>query len=255
MDKNQQKQILEIFQEFGRVFYKSSQERLRNIESDKSKAFSVFPGTFFYRGRNDTTSEHYKRVAEKKFQRYGLRRLLENPDVMSEQEVIISLVNGKEIRRSLNNKLDRKMFRASLKKLSSVKDNNFVSYTKHKILNGEFEAVYKEMLEIDGAGPKTTALYLRDIVFAFRLKDCLQEEDYLRLFPVDTWVRKICKKLRLAEQSDNDDILIRKVVSKCRELRMNPLLVNAGMWYSGKFSPEIVINNLQRIRIQKYDDW
>lgn len=255
MDKNQQKQTLEIFEEFGKVLYKSAQDNLRDIERDKWKAFNFFPGAFFYRGRNDTTSEHYKEVALEKLRKHGVKGLLKNPKVIDEEEVIFSKTKQKQIRRSLNNNFDNRMFRAMLKKLSSVKANNYVAYTKQKIISGEFEEIYEEIREIYGAGPKTTALYLRDIVFALGLKDYLNEEHYFKLFPVDTWVRKICRKLRLVKESDNDDTIIKKIVSKCQELRVNSLLVNAGIWYIGKFSSEIVLRNLTRIKIRKYDEW
>ena len=253
-------EMLKIFVRFGEIFYSTFKPKLENANKNLLNAFDMFPGTFFFHGRNDSLSEQYKTIARKKFSVYGIKKLINNPKFIEEPEVII--IGNKPIKRALN-KRDRKMFKEMLEKMDDIENNNFVTYAINKIKEGKFKELLTEIIgnpatkkkNIYGAGPKTTSLFLRDVVIIFDLEACIKEDDYFMLFPIDTWVRKICKRLKLVRKNDNDKTIIQKIVRKCKELGIDPLLVNAGIWYVGKFSQEIAFNNLDKIKIKKYDDW
>jgi len=126
---------------------------------------------------------------------------------------------------------------------SENKKMNIYNYLKNKIKTG-VKSAYEELINIYAVGDKIAAFTIRDILL---MNPEIIKEDFWFVFPVDTWLFKIARKFGC------EDIQIEKVkeffIEICQKYNLNPLKVNAGLWFLGFNSLDILLENLGNIKI------
>lgn len=119
--------------------------------------------------------------------------------------------------------------------------NDIVLYSIEEIKNGNTKKLYSEIDTIWQIGPKVTSLYLRDLVFCYDLK--LSSEDYFVIQPIDTWVRQVLNRLSICSKEDSDRVIIDKLLKVCDKVKVDPKKTNAGAWYLGANSFDILLDD------------
>lgn len=100
---------------------------------------------------------------------------------------------------------------------------------------GRIDAVFERIVDIRGMGPKTTSLFLRDMVFLYGLEDQIDNVDRLLLQPVDRWLRLSASYLvpDLEEDQCADWILAGKVAKLARHAGVSGIMFNMGSTFFG----------------------
>jgi len=115
---------------------------------------------------------------------------------------------------------------------------NFYFYLKDIIVKSGMKKAYEELTNIYAIGDKIAAFTIRDIGM---MNPDIIKNDYQFAFPVDTWVLRISCKLGYRIDS------IEKVkiffIEKCKEYNVSPLKCNAGLWYLGFHSLDILLKD------------
>ncbi|MFH1376134.1 MAG: hypothetical protein ABIH25_00705 [Candidatus Woesearchaeota archaeon] len=104
---------------------------------------------------------------------------------------------------------------------------------------------YDSLIKIKYIGNKIATLYLRELCWLFDIKP----NDYTLIFPIDTWVRQIINRLNILESSEekfNDSEIQKKTIDFCLKNNINPMKFNAGIWYIGKNSLNIVLEEISK---------
>jgi len=221
-----------------------------NLQSDWSNAFKFFLSRIVYQGRRDELSTKVYRTALAELTGY-----LRSPRALK-----LRLDRKRQLQKRLKRRIgkgkvgknrDVSMIIDALDFVSNIKDGNIVNYSLGMISKGAVQGLYQELDRIRSVGPKTASLFLRDLVFLFGLEDKIQDEiEVLVCFqPIDTWVRKIVvedlktvQESRLSKPTDDE---VRRDI--CGRLRRKSLRFNAGAWYVGRNSLNILVKNLEKI--------
>jgi endonuclease III len=187
----------------------------------------------FYRGRRDEISENFFNCAISVIRNIEKNSLLN----VSPEEWSRLLVDA-----GVNNHTDRLMVIQSLKFISKIPDHNLALYSTDLIKADKTPKIHTELQLIFGIGPKLASLYLRDLCFAYKLAP-ENKEQLLCLFPVDTWVRKVSIKLQIpgCTKDKNVDEIVEPVVDFCMKNKISPLMYNAGAWYIGAKSFDLLL--------------
>jgi len=219
------------------------------IENDWWKALQFFFSRVFYQGRRDEVSEEVERRVIKATSGYFREEAIRD----SEFERLKG-GNWKEFRDELRKTIGRgKMGKpldidltiSTMEFVSQLRDKNIVNDSVRKIKLGKILVHSKELQRIRGVGPKISSLYLRDIVSLFKLTNYLRnDQDFEVVMPVDTWIRKIAKSLRIVEEDSKDNEIVRTVIQRCKENNISPIQINQGIWYIGTQSFEPCFNRV-----------
>lgn len=126
---------------------------------------------------------------------------------------------------------------------SENKKMNIYNYLKNKIRTG-VKSAYKELINIYAIGDKIAAFTIRDILL---MNPEIIKNDYWFAFPIDTWLFKVAKKFGF-EDASNEKVK-EFFVEICQKYNLNPLKVNAGLWFLGFNSLDILLENLGNIKI------
>lgn len=171
-------------------------------------------------------------------------------EISSKNPLIETLLTQKEIEVEWNNKFyNKKIHLGNDKDIIMVLDvldfissenikMNIYNYLKNKIKTG-IKSAYKELINIYAVGDKIAAFTIRDIGM-MNLKNV--STDIRFAFPVDTWVFKIAKKLGC--ENMNIENVKSFFIEICEKNKINPLKVNAGLWFLGFNSLDILLDNL-----------
>ena len=121
----------------------------------------------------------------------------------------------------------------------------------------------KFLVDINGIGPKISALILRDLEYFFGFwTDELRSkpQNYYLLQPVDRWVRRISKlcwpDLNLP---NNHDSAAKLIVKKCSNSELDPIEFNQGAWFIGSYFNRLLFFHrlpekvLDRDSIKRFD--
>jgi len=180
-------------------------------------------------------------------------------EISSKNPLIEILLTQKEIEVKWNNKsYNKKIHLGNDKDIIMVLDvldfissenikMNIYNYLKNKIKTG-IKSAYKELIKIYAVGDKIAAFTIRDIGM-MNLKNI--STDIRFAFPVDTWVFKIAKKLGCEDM--NIENVKSFFIEICEKNKINPLKVNAGLWFLGFNSLDILLDNLGNIEILDKD--
>ncbi|MCL5027959.1 MAG: hypothetical protein M1480_02955 [Bacteroidetes bacterium] len=214
--------------------------------------FDFFLNKAFYQGRLDSVSAQVYEIAIKILREYftndNNQRLVyrhNNNWYDLKQQLDENIGKGK-----IGKGRDVVMVISALDFIDSIEENNIVKYSINKILNNNLKEIYTELQNskcekgIVQVGPKIAPFFLRDIVTLFELEDKIHGNDFIYLQPIDTWLRKIAKKINLVEQDAKDEIIINKIIEECNSANISPILFNQGAWYLGNNAFNILLDKI-----------
>ena len=190
----------------------------------------------FYRGRKDEISDRFRNCAMSVIRNFGKDRLLD-----ASNEELSGLLGDAGV----NNHIDRMMVIQSLEFIKKISNYNLAAYSKDRIKAEKTQLIHSELQSIFGIGPKLASFYLRDLCFIYKLSPKNQEQ-LVRLFPVDIWVKKVSVKLGIpgCTQGSNVEDIVEPVVQFCMNNNISPLLFNAGAWLIGAMSFDMLFELL-----------
>jgi len=222
------------------------------LRSDWYYAFKFLLSKLYMQGRNDSLSVRYLVTMQGCLDSYFL------PDSITKIEALVhgsyipltadwvnfNIENSQlwqQFDKNMGKQRDREMVLDVLRYISNVPDYNIVNHSIAEIGAGRIREHREELKLIWGVGPKTSAFYLRDVIFLFNCE--LAPEESIELQPIDTWVRQVVESLRDEQDSDRqlstEDWLVRHGGEP-----INSALINAGMWYLGKHSFALILRLL-----------
>lgn len=143
---------------------------------------------------------------------------------------------------------DVDMVISTLQYIIRLPNFNIVANSVDSITLSEIDKYYYELQRsangIIQVGPKIASLYIRDVVSLFELEGKVPKEFQFCLQPVDVWVRKIAEKLEIIPKNSTDEKVRQAIINICDKYSCSPLQFNQGAWYAGKFSFDLLIENL-----------
>ena len=238
----------------GRFLRDIDGEALRRDWYEALKFF--FSKAFFQGGQDEISSRFFRNTVEflddlmrrqRDFQllkKYGWERL----DKLLKEE---NRAGDKKTKFGKERDID--MVIDTLKFIDQLDDKNIVNYSLNKIDRGELDELWNSLRQnITQVGPKIASFYLRDLVSLFGLESKTStDEQIIYLFPIDTWVRKICIKVGIASSGMKDREIRDRVINLCRNksIDVSPLKFNMGAWYLGKRALEILLPRIQFMSI------
>lgn len=248
--------VLNILEILGRRYIQDflfkEESEPSQLRSDWYYAFKFLLSKLYMQGRNDSLSEQYLKEMQKCLDSYFL------PDSITKIETLIqghyipltadwanfSIENSplwQKFDKSMGKQRDREMVLDVLRYISKIPNYNIVNHSLSEIEAGRIREHREKLKLIWQVGPKTSAFYLRDIIFLFNCE--LSTDDSIELQPIDTWVRQVVDSLRDEQDSDRqlstEDWLVQHGGGP-----VNSALINAGMWYLGKHSFDWILKLL-----------
>lgn len=237
------KELLKKIESFGDVFKKEyrSQWRKEELVNDWKLSLKFFFDHSFMRGRKDSLSIRFK---DKSIE------VLEKT-LFKDQNFSFDNLKEELKQNGVNNEADRLMVLDTLKFIKNLKDYNITNYVVKRLKENEQE-IYEELKGIRFIGDKIATLYLREICWMFDIKI----KNPMLIFPIDTWVKQIINKLKILDdkiwslselKKIKDSKVKEKAIEVCLQNSIDPIKFNAGVWYIGTHSLEILLNNLNKI--------
>jgi len=239
-------------------------------ELDAFEALRDFIRYGFYRNRTDELAGRYIKYAHDAFS--DVSQALENP----KERVRLLAKKKNDLVNSFKNKVGlafpyskaKGIHPIDIKFLESVCNDFVPSLSKYNyhvrklcrfyFKKGNLESLSKCFKSVNGVGQKIASLYLRDMLMLYersseveKLTDKLTREEMLLVYPIDTWVKQISKRL-LREKKDEKEIAS-LIIEKCENLGVSALFVNHGIWYLGAKSIDFILDNLDRIEMLKVE--
>jgi len=229
------------------------------LQQDWRWGLEFFISRVYYQGRSDELSYiFYERLSthlEQVFKNKGALKGLIKKEKLPKQDLWWKTNSAQEfityfgLNNSMGKPRDLEMTVDILRYLSNINTKyyyNIVPFSIDMIRGNKIKELRAELIGIRGVGEKTSAFFLRDLAFLFNLK--INPEDYLSLQPVDTWVsqvRRFMDSENLTSLSDAEWFI--KMAGK----KYNPALLNAGAWYLGKHSFNMVFALLEYCNLEK----
>lgn len=206
------------------------------LSGDWFSALEFWFSKSFYRGRRDSISENFMTKAMLVITHIERDKLFDISDETMEKSLI---------KEGVNNHIDRKMVIQTLGFIRKFDDHNIATYCSSAIKQGQAKVIFDELRSIYGIGPKLASLFLRDICFVYKL-ELTDKEQLICLQPVDTWVRQVAIELGIpmCMQETHEIEVVEPIVSYCLQNRISPLLFNAGAWYVGARSFNLLLESL-----------
>ncbi|HBU21897.1 MAG: hypothetical protein UX85_C0011G0006 [Candidatus Beckwithbacteria bacterium GW2011_GWB1_47_15] len=203
---------------------------------DWHEGLNFFFRKSFYRGRKDEISDVFRERALEVIQEFDLRNNI--------RKFKPSEFNKLLKQNRVNNRVDRRMICQSIELIKGKGGLNIVSYSVEQIKKDEVAGVYDELCKIYGVADKIATFFLRDLAIVFGLEGKIDEQDYIYFQPIDTWVRQVAERLKIIDERENNaDTIKEKIISATLSEGVSPLLFNAGAWYIGKHSFDLLFNN------------
>lgn len=212
-------------------------------------AFRFLLSRIYYQGRNDTLSERYFKAMvsclDRTFEENADARL----KALQHEHAIPVDASWTDFDRqrsslwrqfdaSMGKERDREMVLDTLRYVCGLDAHNIVNRSLSAIEQGLLRSHQSELQTIRQVGTKTSAFYLRDLVFLCSCR--ISAADALALQPVDTWVRQVVDIARGGQPEANpisSDVWLVQEASG----RFDPSLLNAGAWYLGKHSFRVLL--------------
>ena len=242
-EDNMEKRILKKIESFGDVFKQKylSEWTKEKLLDDWKFSLQFFYEHSFMRGRPDTLSIRFKDKTMEILKRTVFNDLNYNLEKLEEEL----------IKAGVNNKGDRLMILDSIKFIKKIKDYNMTSYFINKLQKNEQEAYEELIKDIKYVGDKIATLYFRELCWLFDIK----VKNYEFIFPIDTWVKQIINKLGILNEIFSSEKLKKikesevkkKAIDVCLKYNIDPIKFNAGAWYIGYHSFEILLKNLNKL--------
>ena len=197
--------------------------------------------------------QNYKEDYEVKFENKKIKNNNEFYNFIKEydntNEIVNILRNDNKVSESLNNYKDIIMVLGVLNFVSKEtnKGNNITNYFIEKIKIGSVKECYDHLTGIKFIGPKIASFYLRNLAYVHNISISeISKENLKYFFPMDTWIRQVCQKVGIIDNNKLKEFTVReKIISKCSDNEINPLIFNQGCWVIGYFSFNLLINLLK----------
>ena len=245
-------QIARFYKNYKEEFLK---ERIRNkndyLESPKSALFFVLSYSF-YQGRRDEISSMFEERAKttlESFLRnnnvllYSSPRITDKDILRTEYKRLYDLLKQNKV----NKEGDRLMVISLVNFIQFNNEKNILHFLIEQIKSKKIAEAYQNLDGIWSIGPKIASLILRDVVYIYELENCLSDEEYYFLQPIDTWVHNLSKRIELVDRSKIYKVEAKDITDKCFELGVNPIHYNQGVWYVGANSLKILLENIDKI--------
>lgn len=247
---NNENSLVDVLEHFGRQYVDEflvadgwEPERLR---TDWYYAFKFLLERLYFQGRRDDISERFCNAMmsclDEQFlpdptERFA--RLVEAGAIPTEPEWwdIGDLARGslwESFDERMGKNRDREMTLDVLRYLRDLSDPNIVTRTLAELDAGRIKQHRKELCDVRQIGEKTSALYLRDMVFLFDIH--LEPAQFQEIQPVDTWVRQLVAAIAGPEYDPAEWLATQA------EAGYNAGLLNAGAWYLGKHSFQLLVS-------------
>jgi len=227
------------------------------LRRDWYEALKFFFSKAFFQGRQDEISSRFFRNTvefldglmkwQRDFQllkKYGWERL---------EKLLKDENESRDKKRKFGKERDIDMVIDTFKFIDQLDDKNIVNYSLNKIDGGELDELWNSLRQnITQVGPKIASFYLRDLVSLFGLESKIStDEQIIYLFPIDTWVRKICIKVGIASSDMKDREIRDRMINlyRTKSIDVSPLKFNMGAWYLGKHALEILLPRIQFMSI------
>lgn len=222
------------------------------LRSNWYYAFNFLLSKLYMQGRNDSLSVRYLEKMLECLDSYFLPDCINKLEALIQGDHIPLTANWENFNtensslwqkfdNTMGKQRDREMVLDVLRYISHIPDYNIVNHSIAEIEVGRIREHREELKLIRQIGPKTSAFYLRDIIFLFNCE--LSTENSIELLPIDTWVSQVVDKLRDEEDYDRqlstEDWLVQHGGGP-----VNSALINAGMWYLGKHSFDCILKLL-----------
>jgi hypothetical protein len=224
----------------------------RRLRSDWYNSFKFLLSKLYMQGRNDSLSIRYLENIQECLDSYfllnstlKLEALIQGHHIPSDVDWNNFKIDDSLLWQQFNERMgkrrDREMVLDVLRYICKIPDYNIVNHSIKEIEAGRIKEHRDDLKHIWGVGPKTSAFYLRDVIFLFNCE--IDPEEAIELQPIDTWVRQVVESLRDDKNSESplstEDWLIQHSGGPRKAA-----LLNAGMWYLGKESFNLIIRCL-----------
>jgi len=240
MSERDRQHKLRSVEEYGRIYVKQylarARERRDAIRSDPLQALEFLHSKLFMRGRRDAVSVAFRDQTAAALQRYGT---LEAIDIAGLGDYLHA--------QGVNNRHDRRMVIESVRFVRTeltTEGDNVYNWAVETIRDGRSRDAYLALDAIHAVGDKLASFYLRDVVFLDDMEDVVGTPDYPYLQPVDTWVLRVGRSLKVIDKGDAGSAAKDKLISVCLAADVSPLLFNAGAWLVGAHSYDLLIETL-----------
>jgi len=248
---------------FGRSFMRGRNDKLSKEYMD----FTVdWLRNYFSISNDDLDCSYHRLQDEKKYfeKEYIMkkkednnmkrRNIFKNDEVKKEickkNPIVKKLATKKEIEVNydgdeyqktihLANDEDVMMVLDVLKYISERRRKNVYIYLRDRIKNEGIGDIYIELKKLRGIADKIATFILRDIALLDGID--ISYNEGVKVFPVDTLVRKIPKLLD--ENIDDDKDIKGYFIDLCEKHDVNQLLVAAGLWYMVRKSSDILVKD------------
>lgn len=240
MSERSRQDKLRSVEEYGRTYVKQylakARERRDSIRTDPLQALEFLHSKLFMRGRRDAVSIAFRDRTTAALGRY---HTLEEIDLTGFDDYL----HGQGV----NNRHDRRMIVESVRfvrtELTSYSGNVY-NWAVEAIRSGDTHDAYLALDAIHAVGDKLASFYLRDIVFLEDMEGVVGVTDYPYLQPVDMWVLRVGRSLKVIGNDDASSVVKDKLISACLAADVSPLLFNAGAWMVGAHAYELLIETL-----------
>jgi len=240
MSERDRQHKLRSVEGYGRAYVKQylaeARERRDAIRTDPLAALEFLHSKLFMRGRRDAVSVAFRDRTAAALHRYGT---LEAIDLAGLDDYLHA--------QGVNNRHDRRMVVESVRFARSelrTYDSNVFNWAVEAIRDGKTRHAYVALDTIHAVGDKLASFYLRDVVFLEEMEDVVGVADYPYLQPVDTWVLRVGRSLKLIDKDDFGAAAKEKLIAACLAADVSPLLFNAGAWVVGAHAYELLIETL-----------
>jgi len=239
-----------------------------DFDKDSYEAFKDFCTMCFYRFRKDELSEKYSNYAKQAMDKLVTNINISNKKVkFLEDKGKLLIIKYQQITESnlradkkgpiKTNKNDKKLLLSicfDFIPQLEIYNYSIRNMAKYYFDDGKIKNFYKELRKINGVGPKIASMCVRDLLFFYinsysntKINFFSLSDDLIYfLFPIDTWVKQICRRLFGIEGSDKEIII--EMIELCKKAKVSPIYVNHGIWYLGVKSQELILDNLENIQ-------
>lgn len=230
------KQIQEYGQRYCEEFLADDTVEKSKLLADWYEGLNFFFRKSFYRGRKDEISDVFRKRALEVIQEFDLRNNIRKFKSLEFERLLLE--------KGVNNRVDRRMICQTIELIKDKGGLNIVAYSVEQIKKGNVSKIYGELCEIFGVADKIATFFLRDLAIVFELEDNISSDDYVYFQPIDTWVRQVAERLRIIDKGENNTVTIKeKIITATLKESVSPLFFNAGAWYIGKHSFDLLFDH------------
>lgn len=124
-------------------------------------------------------------------------------------------------------------------------DYNIFNWSFDTIQTHHCAEAYQVLDGIHAIGDKLACFYLRDVALVSDLEATIRSEEYHYFQPIDTWVKQVTEAIGITGKADQNLLVVKeKIIASCVEVKVSPLLFNAGAWMMGANAFRLILERL-----------